>query len=79
MLTLREATILASRLRGLTVKEVAAELGISYHTARHHLANIHRKFRTNSLQQTILLLQAQRCRKCRIGLFAQLTKGMKIG
>jgi len=79
VLTLREASVLAARLRGLTVKETAAELRISYHTTRHHIENIHRKFKSNSLQQTILQLQAKHCAKCRIGLFARLTKGMKIG
>ncbi len=47
-LTARELQVLDGRARGLSVKQVAAELGLSYHTARHHLEHIHRKTRCHS-------------------------------
>ncbi len=72
IITRRESQVLAGRLRGLTVKEVAVELGLSRHTVRHHSENVYRKLKVHSFMQAITALAGNRCRKCRLGLFSRL-------
>jgi DNA-binding NarL/FixJ family response regulator len=71
VLTIREAMVFEARLRGLTLKEVAGELNLSYHTVRHHVESIHKKLSVHSLQQSILAFQATHCRHCRKGIIAR--------
>ncbi len=47
-LTAREREILEAMVRGLTKKEIAAELGISVHTADFHLRHIYEKLQVNT-------------------------------
>jgi HD-GYP domain-containing protein (c-di-GMP phosphodiesterase class II) len=42
-LTEREAQVLQLAARGLTLKEIARDLGLSVHTARHHLEHVYEK------------------------------------
>ena len=42
-LTIREREVLRLLAKGLTNKEIAAELAVSYHTARRYVANILQK------------------------------------
>ena len=67
VLSLREAMVLDARLRGLTVKEVASDLGVSYRAVRHHLEEIHRKLGAHSTQQAVNRLKGGRCAKCLFG------------
>ena len=53
MLTIREAMVFEARIRGLTIKEVARELHLSYHTVHHHLEVIYKKLQVHSLQEAI--------------------------
>ncbi len=47
----REAQVIALRIRGSQVKEIAHQLNISFSTAKHHLASVFRKLRvTNSIE-----------------------------
>jgi DNA-binding CsgD family transcriptional regulator len=48
LLSARETAVIAAAGRGLTTKQVAAELGISRNTAAFHLANVYRKLRAHS-------------------------------
>lgn len=79
LLTSRESTVLAARLRGLAIKEIAEELHLSSHTVRHHSENIYLKLQVHSLQQAICALLGHRCIKCRVGLFARLAAVRNIG
>lgn len=45
LLAPREREVCALAVRGASTHEIATELGISPHTARHHLGNIYRKVR----------------------------------
>ncbi len=47
-LTQREREILEAMVRGLTKKEIAAELGLSVHTADFHLRHIYEKLQVNT-------------------------------
>ena len=47
-LTAREREILEAMVRGLTKKEIAAELGLSVHTADFHLRHIYEKLHVNT-------------------------------
>ncbi len=47
-LTPREREILEAMVRGLTKKEIAAELGLSVHTADFHLRHIYEKLHVNT-------------------------------
>jgi len=47
-LTTREREILEAMVRGLTKKEIAAELGLSVHTADFHLRHIYEKLQVNT-------------------------------
>jgi DNA-binding NarL/FixJ family response regulator len=47
-LTLREQEILEALVRGLTKKEIAAELHLSVHTADFHLRHIYEKLHVNT-------------------------------
>ena len=47
-LSRQECAVIAAVARGLTVKEVAAELAISRNTASFHLANVYRKLRAHN-------------------------------
>jgi DNA-binding NarL/FixJ family response regulator len=47
-LTVREREILEAMVRGLTKKEIAAELGLSVHTADFHLRHIYEKLQVNT-------------------------------
>jgi len=47
-LTVREREILEAMVRGLTKKEIAAELGLSVHTADFHLRHIYEKLHVHT-------------------------------
>ena len=72
VLTRRETMVFEARFRGLTMKEVAAELSLSPDTTRHYVESIYRKLHVHSFQQAVLALQQQHCRTCGRGLFAHL-------
>jgi DNA-binding NarL/FixJ family response regulator len=72
-----ESVVLAGRLRGLTVKEVASELGMSYHTACYHLKCIHKKLEAHSLQQVVCAFQKESGRRKWNTLFGELRRRAK--
>jgi HD-GYP domain-containing protein (c-di-GMP phosphodiesterase class II) len=47
-LTEREGQVLRLAARGLTLKEIARDLGVSVHTARHHLEHVYEKIGVSS-------------------------------
>lgn len=57
-LTAREKTILQSLVNGLTMEQIAADLGLSYHTIDNHLRNIYRKLHVHS--RTLAVAKALR-------------------
>ena len=52
-LTEREKTILQRLVDGLTMEEIAAALGLSYHTIGNHLRNIYRKLHVTSRSRAV--------------------------
>jgi DNA-binding CsgD family transcriptional regulator len=71
LLSRKELLVLAGRLRGLGVKQLAEELELSAHTVRHHIESIHIKLNVHSLQQAVCALESIQCRHCQQGgLFA---------
>jgi len=75
VLTVREARVFSERLRGLSVKEIAVELHISPHTARHHIEHIYKKLGAHSQRQAVNAILGSKCQKCYIGILALYTKG----
>lgn len=57
-LTGKEARVAANLTAGLSVAEIAAEMGISVVTARSHLANLFRKTETRQQSQLVSLLKS---------------------
>lgn len=53
-LSAREREVLARLAEGLSVKEVADVLGITWETARHHISNIYDKLHVHSRTEAIL-------------------------
>ncbi len=53
-LTARETDVLARLAEGLSPKEVAAELNISWDTVRNHITNIYAKLHVHSRSEAIL-------------------------
>jgi DNA-binding NarL/FixJ family response regulator len=53
-LTQRETEVLAKLAEGLTVKEVATALDVSWDTVRNHVANIYSKLHVHSRSEAIL-------------------------
>jgi DNA-binding CsgD family transcriptional regulator len=78
VLTMREAIVLEARLRGLSIKAVAAEMGLSVHTVRHHLEAMHKKLGVHSFQELVFKLQEIHCRSCKRGLFARLKRAGQV-
>jgi len=57
-LTLRESEIVRLVVRGLDNRQLAARLGIRYHTVKNHMTNILRKVRLeNRVQLAVWALQ----------------------
>jgi len=52
-LTDREKTILQRLVDGLTMEQIAAALGLSYHTIGNHLRNIYRKLHVSSRSRAV--------------------------
>lgn len=52
-LTPREREVMVLLTSGFSQREIAAELGISYETAKHHLSNIYRKLGVGNRVQAI--------------------------
>ena len=52
-LTDREKTILQRLVDGLTMEQIAASLGLSYHTIGNHLRNIYRKLHVTSRSRAV--------------------------
>ena len=52
-LTLREKNVLSLIQEGLTKKEIAEKLALSYHTIDAHTKNIYKKLKVNSNVQAI--------------------------
>lgn len=50
----REREIITAMARGLTYKEIAAELGISTETIRTHIHNMYRKLRVRSAAEAVM-------------------------
>lgn len=63
-MTPRERDVLAARERGLSVKEIAAGLGLSPHTVKNCLARILLKTRTKCSMEAVYTLQPESCRQC---------------
>lgn len=59
MLTIREWSVLSCRERGLSNKAAAAELGISIHTVKNHVAKILRKTGTGSCLEALYKLKSE--------------------
>jgi DNA-binding CsgD family transcriptional regulator len=70
LLSKKEILVLAGRMRGLGIKELADELELSTHTVRHHIESIHIKLDVHSLQQAVCALENAHCGNCQMGLFA---------
>lgn len=62
-LTRQQRLIMEHLSKGLQYKEVAAELGISYHTVKNHISNIYNKMEVRNVCEAI-------------DLFSQYRKGM---
>lgn len=43
--TCRESQVIESLVQGATARDIAEELGVSYHTVRTHIRNIYSKLR----------------------------------
>jgi len=52
-LTTREKSILQFLVNGLTMEQIAAELGLSYHTIDNHLRNIYRKLHVRNRARAV--------------------------
>lgn len=52
-LTERERDVLRGLVRGLAYKQVAAELGVSLDTVRHHIRGIYRKLQVHSVAEAV--------------------------
>lgn len=59
ILSRREREVLCLREQGKCLKEVAIELGISYHTAKTHMQRILQKTRTMSTLAAIYAMRAR--------------------
>lgn len=59
--------VLEARARGLSVKEVASELNLSYRSVRHHLESIHSRLGVRSTQEALCKLAGDKCGKCLFG------------
>lgn len=60
LLTRREDQVLKALAEGLTNKEIAKQLGISYETAKEHVQNILRKLGVSDRTQAAIWLVSQR-------------------
>lgn len=60
ILSPRERQIITLREKGLTVKEIASLLNISYHTVRTHLDRVYAKTKTMSSLAAIYKLRTMR-------------------
>ena len=54
-LTPREQEILALILNGLSLKEIASKLGVSYKAVDYHRANLYHKFGIQSMQELLVM------------------------
>jgi DNA-binding CsgD family transcriptional regulator len=59
-LTEREIELLEQLKNGLTYKEIADNLHISYHTVRKHIENIYRKLQVNNKVEALKLANDNR-------------------
>jgi len=59
-LTTKESEILQLLVKGYSVKIIAAEMGISYNTARTHLKNIYNKLHVNCGKEAIAKILAEK-------------------
>jgi DNA-binding CsgD family transcriptional regulator len=53
LLSKREAEVLAVTARGLTNRETAAQLGVSVHAVKFHLAGVYRKLHVANRTQAV--------------------------
>ena len=56
-LTKAEATVAALILEGLSYREIAARLGVSYHTVHDHIKALHRKANVSTSGKLAALLR----------------------